>query len=163
MAPEPTLTIVASAITSSHLYPAPRSITGSRSKRGGVGPRPNRSSGQETTLVAERPGPPVALVVPLPGPRAPHRPPRHLRLVGAFLGAVHGAGKGSRHPPGVGHRVNTPSLPPAGGASDGVARLGERAPLLERPAILTDKFVDRHLVSPLPSAVARPQISRGAI
>src|SRR5215210_1168578 len=129
----------------------------------GEQPALNRASGQETTLVAKCPGPPVAVMVSLPGPCAPHGPLRYLRLVGALLDAIHGAGKGGGHPPGVGHRIDPPGLTSARGARHRLARLSERALLLEWPAILTDKFVDRHLVSPLPSAVARPQISRGAI
>ena len=121
-------------------------------------PRPNRTSGQETTLVAERPGPPVAVMVSLPGPRAPHGPLRYLRLVGALLDAIHGAGKGAGHSFGVGHRVDPPRLPSAGGTHHWFARLGERASLLERPTIPTEKVVDRHLLSPLLSAVVRPQI-----
>ena len=108
------------------------------------------------TLVAERPGPPVAVMVSLPGPWPPRGPSHHLRLVGALLGAIHVAAKGGGHPPGVGHRIDPPGLTSARGASHRLARLSERALLLEWPAILTDKFVDRHLVSPLPSAVARP-------
>ncbi len=125
----------------------------------GEQPAPQPRLGQETTLVAERPGPPVAVTVSLSC--APRGPPHHLRLLGALLGAVHSARKGGGHPPGVGHRVDPPGLTPTRGARHRVAHVGERAPLLERSAILTDKFVDRHLVSPLPSAVARPQICAG--
>ncbi len=121
-------------------------------------PRPNRTSGQETKLVAERPGPPVAVLVSFPGPRAPHGPLRYLRLVGALLDAFHGAGKGAGHSFGVGHRVDPPRLPFAGGTHHWLARLSERASLLERPTIPTEKVVDWHLLSPLPSAVVRPQI-----
>src|SRR5215212_5303613 len=117
-----------------------------------------QQSRQKPRLVADRPGSPVAVMVSLPGPCAPHGPLRYLRLVGALLDAIHGAGKGGGHPPGVGHRIDPPGLTSARGARHRLARLGERALLLEWPAILTDKFVDRHLDSPLPSAVARPQI-----
>ena len=98
--------------------------------------------------MAERPGPPVAVLVSLPGPCASHGPLRYLRLMGALLGAIHGAGKGAGHSLGVGHRVDPPRLPSAGGTHHWLARFGERASLLERPTITTEKVVDRHLLSP---------------
>src|SRR5215208_366351 len=112
---------------------------------------------QKPRLVADRPGSPVAVMGSLPGLRAPRGPSHHLRLVGTLLGTVHGAGKSGRPPPGVGHRIDPPGLAPAGGARHRLARLSERALLLEGPATLTDKFVDRHFVSPLPSASCVPK------
>src|SRR5215208_5041185 len=111
-----------------------------------------QQSRQKPRLVADRLGSPVAVMVSLPGLRAPRGPSHHLRLVGTLLGTVHGAGKSGRPPPGVGHRIDPPGLAPAGGARHRLAHLSERALLLEGPATLTDKFVDRHFVSPLPSA-----------
>src|SRR5215210_2536036 len=119
-----------------------------------------QQSRQKPRLVADRPGSPVAVMVSLPGPRAPRGPSHHLRLVGALLGAIHGAGKSGGLSPGVGHRIDPAGLAPARRTRHRGARLSERAPLLERSAIRTNKFVDRHPAPPFPAAVARPRISR---
>lgn len=117
----------------------------------GIAPSPGEAS------VAHHPGSSVVMVVLFARSLTLHGSPCYLWLVGAFLGAVHGAGKGGGNPFGVWHRIDAPRFSPARGARHRVARLSERALLLEWPAILTDKVVDRHLVSPIPSALYVPK------
>lgn len=107
--------------------------------------------------MAHHPGPSVVMVVLFTRSFTLHGSLRYLWLVGALLGAVHSTGKGGGNPLGVWHRIDTPRLSPARGARHRVARLSERALLLEWPAILTDKVVDWHLISPIPSALHVPE------
>jgi len=107
--------------------------------------------------VAYHPGPFVVMVVLFARPLTLYGSVRYLWLVGALLGAVHGAGKGVRHPFGIWHRIDAPRLSPARGTLHRIARFSERALLLEWSAILTDKVVDWHLVSPIPSALHVPE------
>lgn len=87
---------------------------------------------------------PVARVVPPTGQRTALGPLHYLGLVGALLDTVHRVREGSRHPPGGGHAVDPPRYESAGGTRHGVTRLRERALLLERSAIIAEKFVSWH-------------------
>src|SRR4051794_13205799 len=92
-------------------------------------------------------------------PRASGGPSHHLRLISALLGTVHCFRKGGGHVLRGGHRVDSPRRLAARGTPHGVARLCERTPLLERPALSAEKLVDRHSVSspmyeiPTPSTI----------
>ncbi len=86
----------------------------------------------------------VARMVPLAGQRTSLGPPHYLGLVGALLHPVHRVREGSGHLPGGGHVVDPSRYESAGGTRHGITRLRERALLLERSAIIAEKFVSWH-------------------
>src|ERR687898_3143777 len=85
--------------------------------------------------------PPVARLVSLAGPRVACEPPYHIGLVSALFGLVHHVREGDGHVLGGGRGVDSSGRLPAGGTRCGIARFGERAALLERPAIIPVELV----------------------
>src|SRR3712207_8960950 len=71
----------------------------------------------------------------------------YLGLVGALIGAVHGAGEGCGHTPSVGHRVDPSRLPPARSEE-------HTSELQSRQYLVCRLLLEKHITPPIFSSPA---------